>query len=151
MGRPRHPLYTIGYSGHSIDTFIATLQAQNISLLIDVRMTPISRKKGFSKNALRQALEGSGIQYQHIRLLGSPRELRNSLNADKDYESFFASYRAYLERQEPSVKAAVDLVSTERACLMCVEQQPYECHRSVVAEAIADAVSLKVTVHHLPH
>ena len=138
MRRQRRSLFTIGYSGHTIDTFIAALQAEDVSLLIDVRMTPISRKKGFSKNALRQALENSGIRYEHIRLLGSPRELRTSLYANKDYESFFASYRAYLEHQGPSVDAAADFVTTERACLMCVEQHPHECHRSVVADAIVD-------------
>jgi uncharacterized protein (DUF488 family) len=151
MKRQRRPLYTIGYSGHTIDTFIATLQAQNVSLLIDIRMTPISRKKGFSKNALRQALEDSGIQYQHIRLLGSPRELRASLHEDKDYDTFFASYRAYLQHQTPSVSAAADLVTTERACLMCVEHHPHECHRSVVAKAIVDALNAQVAVHHLPN
>jgi uncharacterized protein (DUF488 family) len=151
MRQPKRPLFTIGYSGHTIASFIEALQAENVSLLLDIRMTPISRKKGFSKSALRQALEDSGIQYQHIRTLGSPRELRYDLYATKDYDTFFDSYRAYLADQTQSLSAAAELVTTERVCLMCVEQHSQECHRSVVAEVIADAVRSKIAVHHLSH
>jgi uncharacterized protein (DUF488 family) len=151
MRRRKYPLYTIGYSGHTLDSFIAALQAEGVSLLIDVRMTPISRKKGFSKSALRQALEDTGIRYEHMRSLGSPRDLRNSLNANRDYDTFFASYRAYLANQTPSVSEAASLATLERTCLMCVEQEPHQCHRSVVADAIADMINAKVGVHHLSH
>ncbi|HEX5547842.1 MAG TPA: DUF488 domain-containing protein [Ktedonobacterales bacterium] len=151
MGRRKHPLYTIGYSGHTLDSFVATLQAEGVSLLIDVRMTPISRKKGFSKTALRQALEDSGIRYEHMRSLGSPRDLRTSLYENKDYDAFFASYRAYLACQTPSVSEAASFATSERTCLMCVEHEPHQCHRSVVADAIADAMNAKVAVHHLSH
>src|SRR5690242_7628143 len=149
MRRRKDRLYTIGYSGHTLDSFIAALQSEGVSLLIDVRMTPISRKKGFSKTALRQALEESGIHYEHMRSLGSPRDLRTSLYANKDYDTFFTSYRVYLERQTPSVSQAASLAISERTCLMCVEHEPHQCHRSVVADAIADAMNAKVAVHHL--
>jgi uncharacterized protein (DUF488 family) len=46
-------LLTIGYEGREINEFVKYLKQYNISCLIDIREIPISRKKGFSKSALR--------------------------------------------------------------------------------------------------
>ena len=43
--------YTIGYEGMIIEAFIASLCAQRIAHLVDVREVALSRKKGFSKSA----------------------------------------------------------------------------------------------------
>lgn len=150
MARRAPHLYTIGYSGHTLDTFIKTLQAASISLLIDIRRTPISRKKGFAKTALQRGLEDAGIAYRHIATLGSPSELRRDLQKANDYPAFFASFRAYLHTREDDISQVAGLVATERVCLMCLEQRPDECHRSVVAEAIASALHDQVIVEHLP-
>jgi uncharacterized protein (DUF488 family) len=150
MARITRQLYTIGYAGHTLETFTQILQAQHISILLDIRMTPISRKKGFSKTALSQAMESSGITYQHLRTLGSPKALRQHLSAEGDYEAFFNAFRAYLNLQEESLQQAAELVSTQSVCLMCVEQCADECHRSVVAEAIAQVLGKQISIQHLP-
>lgn len=150
MRSRKHVLYTIGYAGHTLNTFIQTLQAKHVSVLLDIRMTPISRKKGFSKSALHQALYDAGITYRHIRTLGSPAELRHSLHTNKDYNAFFASFRAYLQCQEQSLHQAAELVELEQVCLMCVEKCPDECHRSIVADAIVDTLGCGVAIQHLP-
>jgi uncharacterized protein (DUF488 family) len=143
-------LYTIGYAGHTIDSFIQALRAQRISVLLDVRLTPISRKKGFSKHALHNALDGAGITYHHFSALGSPKKLRQDLYADGDYEAFFASFRDYLRCHEKTVFRAAELAEAGKVCLMCVEKHPDECHRSVVADAIVGALGDEIAVHHLP-
>lgn len=150
MAQNTKQLYTIGYSGHTPETFIQTLKAQQISLLLDIRLTPISRKKGFSKTALFHALEDAGISYQHLPTLGSPVELRRHLSADGNYEQFFSAFRAYLGMQGKSLQVAAELAVAERVCLMCVEKCPLECHRSVVADAIVQVLDGPVTVEHLP-
>jgi uncharacterized protein (DUF488 family) len=150
MKQLNRPLYTIGYSGYSLGTFIQALQDKHVALLLDIRMTPISRKKGFSKSALHQALETAGIQYQHFRSLGSPAELRRHLADDRNYSAFFTAFRQYLHSQEQSVHQAAELVATQQVCLMCVEQCPEECHRSVVAHAIAQVLDTEVCIQHLP-
>ena len=150
MARRLQQLFTIGYSGHTLDTFIEVLQTNNVSMLVDIRMTPISRKRGFSKTALHRALEDAGIAYRHIRTLGSPSELRRDLHRAKDYSAFFESFREYLQSQQDDISCAAQLVTTQRVCLMCVEQCPDECHRSVVAEAIARSLPNHVIVEHLP-
>ena len=75
-------LFNIGYEGRSLDDFIAALRAAGVTLLADVRDAPISRKPGFSKNALANALQEQGIAYRHIRALGCPKPVRDAWKED---------------------------------------------------------------------
>ncbi len=59
-------LFTIGYEGLSIDAYLNMLIADNISVLVDVRKNPISRKYGFSKTRLTDYTRLAGITYIHI-------------------------------------------------------------------------------------
>ncbi len=49
-------LFTIGYEGLSQKEFIATLAAAKVRIVFDVRELPLSRKPGFSKRGLADAL-----------------------------------------------------------------------------------------------
>lgn len=66
-------LLGVGHEGQTIDSFLSELLAMGVSRLVDVRLTPVSRKRGFSKSALAQALAGAGISYEHRRELGNPK------------------------------------------------------------------------------
>jgi uncharacterized protein (DUF488 family) len=50
-------LYTFGYEGLDIETFMARVQQTEMRSIVDVRELPLSRKKGFSKSAFRERLE----------------------------------------------------------------------------------------------
>ncbi len=60
-------LYTIGYEGRSLEELIACLKTSNISVVLDVREIPISRKMCFSKSKLKSKLEDEELGYIHIR------------------------------------------------------------------------------------
>jgi polyphosphate kinase 2 (PPK2 family) len=45
-------LFTIGYQGHAITTFCAILKAHGITMIVDVRERPFSRKPDFNKKRL---------------------------------------------------------------------------------------------------
>jgi uncharacterized protein (DUF488 family) len=77
-------LFTLGYEGLNVDTYIAALKLHDIHTLVDVRELPLSRKKGFSKNVLAARLDAEGIGYLHLRSLGAPRPIRHALRADGD-------------------------------------------------------------------
>lgn len=128
-------VFTIGYEGASLDDFIATLQLADIDVLLDVRELPISRRKGFSKTALGQALAQAGIAYQHEKRLGSPSPIRRRLHEDGDYSVFFRDFRCHLEAQSALLAQLAEDV-TGNVALMCFERDPTTCHRSVVAEAL---------------
>lgn len=139
-------LTTIGYEGASLPAFLATLKAAGVTLLLDVRELPISRRKGFSKTPLSQALSRVGIDYQHERALGAPRQIRHRLREDGDLKRYFVDFREYLATQEPLLD---QLARTLTGCvaLLCFERNPAECHRSVVVAALAKR--LKIDFLHL--
>jgi uncharacterized protein (DUF488 family) len=139
-------LTTIGYEGVSLEAFLATLKAAKVTLLLDIRELPISRRRGFSKTALSEALAAAAIGYQHERALGAPREVRHRLRADGDLKRYFADFREYLATQGTVLDQLAQALSG-RVALLCYERNPAECHRSVVAAALAKR--LKMDFSHL--
>ncbi|MEI6720688.1 MAG: DUF488 domain-containing protein [Betaproteobacteria bacterium] len=150
MSRRTLKITTIGYEGAALADFLATLKAAGVDQLLDIRELPISRRKGFSKSALSAALAAAGIAYAHERALGSPRDLRNRLREDGDLVRFFADFREYLTTQRPLLESLGHSLSGTVA-LLCYERNHRECHRSVVAAALArhaQSAPVHLTVHH---
>ena len=143
-----HKLATIGYEAADLSDFIATLQAAEISRLIDVRQLPISRRRGFAKTALSTALAASGIDYVHLRGLGDPKEGREAARAG-DYARFRTVFGCHMKTKaaQDALTAAIHLVEDGGACLMCYERDHTSCHRSIVADTISSSVT--VTIRHL--
>ena len=143
-------LSTIGYEGISLEAFIATLKAAKITLLLDVRELPISRRRGFSKTALSEALSSAGIAYQHERALGTPRQVRHRLREDGDFKRYFADFREYLASQRKLLDELARTLSG-RVTLLCYERNAEECHRSVVVNALARRAKLGFSHLSVPH
>lgn len=135
-------LFTIGYEGTDIADFVATLEMEKIDVLLDVRELPASRRKGFSKGALAEAVTKAGIIYQHDKRLGSPRAMRHQLYADGDYDVFFKKFREYLKTQMDVIKSLSGEL-TGNVALMCYERDPATCHRTVVAEAFSKFIDVE--------
>lgn len=143
-------LYTIGYEGLSLDGFVGLLNSHGISLVADVRKTPSSRKKGFSKRGLGSCLAGYGIGYMSFRELGTSKELRDRLKATGDYGEFFDRYEADLACQDEPLDAIVELVrSGEKVALLCFEADAHKCHRRVVAREIRRKDGNGLTIKHI--
>ncbi|MCU0491947.1 MAG: DUF488 domain-containing protein [Chloroflexaceae bacterium] len=139
-------LYTVGYQGHSIESFLALLVSHEISHVLDVRQLPISRKPGFAKNRLRQHLAEVGIAYTHLVELGTPRHLRDEVRETKDYATFFAQMEAEISAQPQALDAALAAARQSRCVLLCFEANPAECHRTVVAHALQRHTSDLLTI-----
>lgn len=133
-----YELLTIGYEGRGIDDFVARLKQFKTSRLIDVREIPLSRKRGFSKTALRERLAGENIEYVHMKALGSPSGIRNKLKKDYDYDSFFRAFQEYLSNNTQTIQEAHRFIMDGVNCIMCFERLPGKCHRSVVAKTIKE-------------
>ncbi|MEG1884456.1 MAG: DUF488 domain-containing protein, partial [Clostridia bacterium] len=116
--------------------FIQLMKTNKIDLVLDVREIPLSRKKGFSKSALSYCLQEYGIDYVHMKGLGSPKSIRDELHRTKDYSAFFHDYRWYVGRNFSYIQEAWEYVIDERTCLLCYESNYSECHRSIIAEIL---------------
>ncbi|HEX2137128.1 MAG TPA: DUF488 domain-containing protein [Microvirga sp.] len=133
------PLFTIGYEGADPDRFVAALKDAGVALVADVRAVALSRKRGFSKNALREALERQGVGYRHFIALGTPKRGRDAARAG-DAATMRRIYCDEVLASEPALQALEALVSAaaeQPVCLLCFERDPALCHRRLVAERLA--------------
>jgi uncharacterized protein (DUF488 family) len=138
-------LFTIGYEGASVEDFLATLKAVKVSIVVDVRDYPLSRKRGFSKNILAALLEEQGISYIHLRGLGDPKPGREAAKSG-DYPMFRKIFNNHLKTAAActDMARAIEVVSAKSACLLCYERKPDECHRSIVGSVIIEATGQKL-------
>lgn len=141
-------LFTIGYEGKTLEAFVNALLANAVSVLVDVRELPLSRKRGFSKTALSEQLAAAGIDYVHFASLGSPKDVRHKLLADGDYEAFFKAYAAHLGRQDEAVAEVRRLLGRTTVCLMCYEADAEKCHRSLLAAELEGSADRLLEVIH---
>lgn len=132
---PSPSLLTIGYEGLSIEAFIDRLKEVRVSLVVDVRELPLSRKKGFSKSSFRERLAAERIGYQHLPALGCPRPVRDRYKSDGDWQAYTRAFLAYLATQRVEVFNLAETARESRACLVCYEADHAVCHRTYVARA----------------
>lgn len=139
----------IGYEGCDLDEFIRRLHREGVTLLVDVRLNPISRKRGFSKTALAGALADAGIAYEHMRELGNPKWNRAGFGgspaelgtAREVYTGQLvnADARECLDRITEAVRRQV-------VAVMCFEADEHRCHRDLVLEAVRERFSYALPV-----
>ncbi len=132
-------LFTIGYEGKSLESYLCELLDQRINILCDVRRNPVSRKPGFSKTKLQHALKGLEIEYCHYPELGIPSPKRRNLKPEH-YGQLFSEYeRETLPERIDDLKAILDmLVHRRRVALTCFERHPNQCHRSYLAKTLKE-------------
>ncbi len=143
---PPVKIFTVGYEGLELEVFLRRLQRAGVRLVVDVRDLPLSRKRGFSKTALAEALGGVGMAYQHVRSLGCPKAIRDQYRADGDWSAYTAAYLKHLRKQSAAVRELADLCERHSAALLCYEANAGLCHRTYVARAVA-AVSAASVMH----
>ena len=131
-------IFTIGYEGTTVAEFVFALQNAAVERVIDVRALPNSRRPGFSKTPLRNALAEAGIDYVHLRALGTPAEGRAAARAGR-IEDLERIYAGQLELPEAMAEGArmVELAKEKPSALLCYEREPAGCHRSLLLKAVA--------------
>lgn len=137
-------LFTLGYEGCSQEQFLKVLRSRGVQTLLDVRDAPISRKKGFSKNSLAEGCERAGIAYEHAKVFGCPKEIREPYRADGDWAKYTIAYKKHLAKLGNAVEQLSARALTEKLCLVCFEANPLECHRLYVAEAAREISRIDV-------
>ena len=130
-------IFTIGYEGATQAELIAALQAAGVGRVIDVRAVPLSRKPGFSKNVLAAGLKEAGIDYVHLRALGTPPAGREAARKGR-MDEMKRIFAAQLETPEAGVEAAkmTALAMEKPSALLCFERGPAGCHRTPLHETV---------------
>ncbi|HEX8165852.1 MAG TPA: DUF488 domain-containing protein [Beijerinckiaceae bacterium] len=136
--KQKKTLYTIGYEGADVDRFLATVADAGVATVADVRAVALSRKKGFSKNQLRDNLAEREIGYRHFIDLGTPKAGREAARAGataRMHEIFCEQLAT--EAAQAQLEQLAELAAKEPVCLLCFERDPAQCHRRIIAERLA--------------
>lgn len=140
-------LVGIGYEGFDVESFGKVLKANGVNVVCDVRKNAISRKKGFSKNKLKEALAKYAIDYLHLPGLGIPSEVRQKAKGAAAWERMLNNYEHSL--RSPDWDPIMHLLAEKKkVALLCFEKDPECCHRTRLAHRISE--DAKLTVHEIP-
>lgn len=143
-------VYTIGYSGFSINDFVATLKANHISLVVDVRSQPYSQWfSDYNKETIERTLKQAGIYYRNYAAEFGARQENRSYYSSKGYLDFekFAKSPQFLQGCEKLVKS---MKRNYCFALMCAEKDPFNCHRTILVSRAFHEAGYKV-IHLMPN
>jgi uncharacterized protein (DUF488 family) len=124
-------IVSLGYERRSIDEVLNILASHKVVKLLDIRELPLSRRKGFSKNALSAHLEEAGIQYCHIRAAGNPHRKEKD-----DIKHCLRKYARYLQNNPAIIETIAAELSKKPVAVLCYEREHRNCHRSILLEAL---------------
>ncbi|RZA08656.1 MAG: DUF488 domain-containing protein [Proteobacteria bacterium] len=126
----------VGYEGLDSDGFCRLLVKNKIEVVCDVRKNAISRKRGFSKNKLKEALAAVGIEYVHLPTLGIPSETRQKAKTERAWQKMLHNYEASLSSPDWDPILRLVLAEKKRVALLCFEKEADCCHRTRLAHRI---------------
>ena len=140
-------LFSIGHSNIAAERFLALLRDVGVDTIADVRSTPFSRRfPWFSGKNLAATLTQQGMTYLAYgdTLGGRPRDTAHYRDGVADYEAM---------ARQPDFQIGLDRLLADaarsRACLMCAEREPLDCHRCLlVARSLAER---GLTIGHILH
>jgi len=139
-------LFTIGYEGEPQPAVIDRLTAAGVKVLADVRAVAASRRAGFSKTVLGSSLAEAGIEYVHLRDLGTPKAGRDAARKGHigEMRAIFADHLAEPQAQMEYERLKA-LAGEKRVALLCFEADACGCHRSILADRLAREDGAEVT------
>ena len=126
-------IFTIGYEKATQAELVAALQAAGVERLIVVRAVPLSRRPGFSKNILAGGLAEAGIDYVHLKALGTPPDGREAArkNRHADLERIYAG-QLELPEAMVAIEQMRELAAEKPSAVLCFERDPSGCHRALL-------------------
>lgn len=125
----RTTIYTIGYENRTMAELVDEANRLK-AVVVDVRMRPFSRWSDWTKGRLEDLL---GERYRWVKGFGNEN---------------YAGGPIDLSDPEEGLEEIADLIKKGRnVLLLCYEADPGRCHRTLVAELIAERFGC--TIEHL--
>jgi uncharacterized protein (DUF488 family) len=154
--------FTIGVYNSTENEFFDKLTQNNIDTFCDIRQRRGVRGAKYSfvnSNRLQEKLNDLGIKYGYVQELAPTaeiRELQKEIDAEKGElkserqelgKVFVIEYKNKILGNFDFDKffENLDNIGASRIALFCVEEHPEACHRSIVANKLADNFNYKIT------
>lgn len=129
-------IYTIGFAGKTARDFFEKIKDANIKRLIDVRLNNVSQLAGFTKKKdleyfLRVIVN---VDYVHLEHLAPTKDILDKFKKQKEmaWSDYEQRFKRLMEQRSPEVHHLPS--EFDKACLLCSEATPDNCHRRLVAE-----------------
>lgn len=132
-------IWTIGHSTHTIEEFVAMLEAHGIQVLADVRRFPASRRyPHFNAVPLREVLQAHNIVYEHFEVLGGRRAPRKDSHNTAWRNDSFRGYADYMETREfkDGIAHLKNTATEQPTAIMCAEAVWWRCHRGLISDCL---------------
>lgn len=134
-------LCTIGYTKKGLREFIRRLKSARVDCLVDIRLNNTSQLAGYAKRDDLDFLltEGFGISYEYMPELAPSQDLLDAYRQDKDWNSYTVRYGELVEQMDMVGRflSRAEEDGWAVPCLLCAEDKSDQCHRRLLAEAIA--------------
>jgi len=143
---PTPELCTVGHGSRSVAELAAVVRDAGVSLIVDVRRFPGSRRHPhLSRAGLEQGLPSLGIAYRWCEALGGRRSRVAGSRHTAWRNDAFGAYADHMDGLE--FRGALDeLLGRLPLAVMCAETLWWRCHRRLIADA---ATLAGVNVVHL--
>lgn len=142
-------LYTTGYENKPASLFFETLRRHGIERVIDIRILPDGPMEGYARREdlayLLQAV--LGCEYVYCPTLAPTREMLERYHRAPDWAGYVAEYEQLMDERNVPEALEPALFFEKRACLLCFENSPAQCHRRLAAERLAAAWNLDGIQH----
>lgn len=131
-------LFTIGFTQKTAEQFFELLKHNHVNVLIDTRLKPDSQLSGFAKGRdLPYFLKNLiGCKYIHNPLMSPTDAILSAYRDDKNWDAYEVAFNNLLRERNLIAHLEKVWFAEHRACLLCSEHEPDECHRRLVAEYI---------------
>lgn len=132
----RITIFTVGYEGRTHDELLKLLETVGVTTVADLRLMPISRKPGLSKNRLADGLRRAHIDYLHLPALGNPRDNREAFRKGEPRSR--ARFRSQMSAPQArnAIEELFSRAATQRVALLCFERDAGCCHRGMVSDEL---------------
>lgn len=140
-------IYTIGFTHKTARKFFNLLVKNKVELLVDIRLNNSSQLAGFTKSAdLEYFLDVIGkIAYLHYPLFAPTKELLKDFQAKKiTWEQYKSEFESLLKTRNTLNDYKKQIGSYKSICLLCSEEKPEHCHRSLVAQYLHKKIKRSV-------
>ena len=126
-------LYTLGFTKIGAETFFDRLTKAGVETLVDIRLNNVSQLAGFAKrDDLAYFCRQHGINYRHMPDLAPTKDILDNYKKNKgSWEDYVSAFQKLMEERQIEKQDAADM---HKACLLCSEHTPHNCHRRLFAE-----------------
>ena len=142
-------LFTIGFTKKTAQEFFTLLSEAGVKRIVDTRLNNVSQLSGFAKRKdLKYFLkEIANIDYLHVLDLAPTKDILDDYKKNKgDWHTYEKSFLDLMKKRQIENKVSSEIL--DRACLLCSEASPHNCHRRLVAEYLNNKLG-NINISHL--